>query len=106
MIIRELKDAYALGKIPTKDFPANEVFFQIVLLAYNLLNWFKRLCAPAHLQRATLHRLRQRLFLVPSQLVHPGGVPTLRLAPSYPYASDFLETLRRIRRLRSPFRIT
>jgi hypothetical protein len=63
--------------------------FQIVLLAYNLLNWFKRLCAPAHLQRATLQRLRQRLFLVPSQLVRPGGVPTLRLAPSYPYAAEF-----------------
>ena len=106
LIIRELKDAYALGKIPTKDFPANEVFFQIVLLAYNLLNWFKRLCAPAHLQRATLQRLRQRLFLVPSQLVRPGGVPTLRLAPSYPYVADFLETLRRIRRLRSPFRVS
>lgn len=103
LIIRELKDAYALGKIPTKDFQANEAFFQIVLLAYNLLNWFKRLCAPAQLQRATLQRLRQRLFLVPSQLVRPDGVPTLRLAPSYPWASDFTETLRRIRRLRTPF---
>jgi len=61
LIIRELKDAYALGKIPTKDFLANEVFFQIVLLAYNLLNWFKRLCAPAHLQRATLQRSRAHL---------------------------------------------
>src|SRR2546425_2924064 len=106
LIIRELKDAYALGKIPTKDFPANEVFFQIVLLAYNLLNWFKRLCAPAHLQRATLQRLRQRLFLVPSQLVRPGGTPTLRIAPSYPYVADFVETLRRIRRLRSRLRAT
>lgn len=103
LIIRELKDAYALGKIPTKDFQANEAFFQIVLVAYNLLNWFKRLCAPVHLRRATLQRLRQRLFLVPSQLVRPGGVPTLRLAPSYPYVADFLGTLRRIRRLRSPF---
>jgi hypothetical protein len=99
------QDAYALGKIPTKDFTANEGFFQIVLLAYNLLNWFKRLCAPAHLQRATLQRLRQRLFLVPSQLVRPGGVPTLRLAPRYPYAAEFVETLRRIRRLRSPFAV-
>ncbi|HEV2315442.1 MAG TPA: IS1380 family transposase [Candidatus Acidoferrales bacterium] len=105
LIIRELKDAYGLGKIPTKDFAANEAFFQIVLLAYNLLNWFKRLCAPAHLQRATLQRLRQCLFLVPSQLVRPGGVPILRLAPSYPYATDFLKTLRRIRRLRSSFRV-
>ena len=84
LIIRELKYAYALGKIPTRDFQANEAFFQVVLLAYNLLNWFKRLCVPPHLQRATLQRLRQRLFVVPAQLVRPGGVPTLRLAPSHP----------------------
>ncbi len=103
LIIRELKYAYALGKIPTKDFQANEAFFQIVLLAYNLLNWFKRLCVPAHLRRATLQRLRQRLFVVPAQLVRPGRVPTLRLAPSYPWAADFMGTLRRIGRLRSPF---
>lgn len=105
LIIRELKEAYALGKIPTKDFQANEAFFQIVLWACNLLNWFRRLCAPAHLQRATLQRLRQRLFLVPSHLVSPGDVPTLRIAPSYPYVADFLETLRRIGRLRPPFRV-
>src|SRR6266568_3120233 len=79
LIIRELKDAYAFGNTPTKDFAANEAFFQIVSLAYIPLNWFKRLCAPAHLERATLQRLRQRLFLVPSQLVRPSGVPTLRL---------------------------
>jgi len=103
LIIRELKYAYALGKIPTNNFQTNEAFFQIVLLAYNLLNWFKRLCVPPHLQRATLQRLRQRLFVVPAQLVRPGGIPTLRLAPSYPWTSDFLETLRRIRRLRPPF---
>jgi hypothetical protein len=66
----------------------------------------RRLCVPAHLQRATLQRLRQRLFLVPSQPVRPGGTPTLRIAPSYPYVADFVETLRRIRRLRSRLRAT
>ena len=65
LIIRELKYAYALGKIPTNDFQANEAYFQVGLLAYNLLNGFKRLCVPPHLQRATLQRLRQRLFVVP-----------------------------------------
>lgn len=106
LIIRELKDAYALGKIPTKDFPANEIFFQIVLLGYNLLNGFKRLCVSPPLRRATLPRWRQRLFLVPAQRVRPGGVATLRVAPSYAFAPDFLETLRRIRRLRPPFRVS
>lgn len=100
LIIRELKDAYALGKIPTHDFAANELFFQMVLLAYNLLNWFKRLCAPPRWQRATLQRIRQRLLVVPAQLVHPAGVPTLRIAPGYVYVNDFLDILKRIKSVR------
>jgi len=100
LIIRELKDAYALGKIPTKDFGANEAFFQIVLLAYNLLNWFKRLCVPPRWQRMTLRRMRQRLFVVPAQLVRPAGVPTLRIAPGYAYGDDFLKILKRITSVR------
>ena len=70
---------------------------------HRLLNWFKRLWVPPHLQRATLQRLLQRLFVVPAQLARPAGVPALHLAPSYPWASDFLETLKRIRRLPPPF---
>jgi hypothetical protein len=84
LIIRELKAAYALDKIPMHDFAGNEAFFQLVLLAYNLLNWFKRTCAPRSLQRATLRRLRRQLFLAPAQLVRPQGRPVLRLAQAYP----------------------
>jgi len=82
LIIRELKEAYALGKIPTQDFAANECFFQIALLAYNLLNWFKRLCVLPRWRQTTLQGLRQRLLVVPAQLVRPAGVPTLRLTPA------------------------
>lgn len=100
LVIRELKAAYALDKIPTQDFAGNEAFFQLVLFAYNLLNWFKRLCAPPSLQRATLQRLRRQLFLVPAQLVRPQGRPVLRLAQAYASPALFQETLQRIRRLR------
>ncbi len=102
LIIRELKAAYALDKIPMHDFAGNEAFFQLVLLAYNLLNWFKRLCAPPSLQRATLQRLRRQLFLVPAQLVKPQGRPVLRLARAYPFPALFQDTLRRIHKLQSP----
>jgi hypothetical protein len=104
LIIRELKEAYALGKIPTQDFAANECFFQVALLAYNLLNWFKRLCLPPRWQRSTLQRLRQRFLVVPAQLVHPAGVPTLRIASSYIYTRDFLNIRKRIRSIR-PFTV-
>lgn len=102
LIIRELKAAYALTKIPMQDFVGNEAFFQLVLFAYNLLNWFKRLCAPPSLQRASLQRLRRQLFLAPAQLVRPQGRPVLRLARAYPYPDLFRDALRRIHRLQSP----
>lgn len=100
LIIRELKEAYALGKIPTKDFAANEIFFQIVLFAYNLLSWFRRLCLPARWRRATLRTLRQDLLAVPAQLVKPARAPTLGIAPAYPYPKDFSRILSRIRKVR------
>lgn len=102
LIIRELKAGYALTKIPMQDVAGNEAFFQLVLFAYNLLNWFKRLCAPPSLRQASLQRLRRQLFLAPAQLVRPQGRPVLRLARSYPYPDLFRDTLRRIHRLITP----
>ena len=101
LIIRELKEAYALGKIPAGDFAANEIFFQIVLLAYNLLNWFKRLCLPPRWQRMTLQRLRHRLLLVPGQLARPAGRPTLRIMPTHTYSAEFMEIFKRIKKVRT-----
>lgn len=103
LIIRELKEAYALGKVPTGDFAANLAFFHLVLFAYNCLNWFKRYCAPPGFDRATLQRLRQCLFIAPALLVRPAGRPTLRLAASYPYQDAFWEALKRIETFRPPW---
>lgn len=104
LIIRELKEAYALGKIPTRDFAANLAFLHLVLFAYNCLNWFKRYCAPPGFTRATLQRLRQCLFFAPAVLVRPAGRPTLRLAASYPYQEAFWEALKRIDALQAPLK--
>jgi hypothetical protein len=83
-----------------QDFGGTEAFFQLVLLAYDLLSWFKRLCAPPSLQRATLLRLRRQLFLAPAHLARPQGRPTLRLAHAYPFPDLFRDTLRRIQRVK------
>lgn len=65
LIIKELKDDYPLGKIPTKYFAANEAYFHILLFSYNLINWFKRLCLPSQFQNLTLRTLRTRFLLIP-----------------------------------------
>lgn len=100
LVIRELKEAYATGKIPTKFFGANAAFFQISLLAYNLLNWFKRLCLPSDHQRMTLQSIRYRLLVVPAELVFPHNKATLKFSDEYPYRDVFLKTLKNIQRLK------
>lgn len=100
LIIRELKEAYAMGKIPTGIWDANVAYFHLVVFAYNLLNWFKRLCVAPEWERLTLQILRNRLLLIPAELVRPQGKPVLRMPKSYPHQKQFLETQKRIARFR------
>jgi hypothetical protein len=98
LIIRELKEGYATGKIPTKYFEANSAFFQMTLFAYNLLSWFKRLHLPEQYRRMTIESLRRRFFVVPAELVYPKGKPTLKFSDAYPDKTAFMQTLTNIQR--------
>jgi len=98
VVIRELKEAYALGKVPSRRWEVNEAYFQLVVFAYNLLNWFRRLCVPPSLQRWSLRTLRHQLLLVPAELVRPQGSPMLKLPQSFPHQNAFWEILKRIDR--------
>ena len=100
LIIRQLKGDYALGAIPTRHFFANETYFHLLLLAYNLINWFKRLCLPPEFQNATLRTLRERILLMPAQLARTDNRPQLMLPASGPRETAWREALRKIQRLK------
>lgn len=82
LLIKQLKGDYALGRIPTRHFAANETYVHLLLLAYNLVNWFRRLCLPEEFQRATLQTLRNTILLMPAQLLRTGNRPRLALPAS------------------------
>ncbi len=82
LLIRELKGEYALGRIPTRHFFANETYFHLLLLADNLMNWFKRLCLPPEFQNATLQTLRHQILLMPALLRRATNRPRLALPAS------------------------
>lgn len=82
LIIKQLKSDYALGHIPTRHYLVNETYFHLLLLAYNLMNWFKRLCLPPEFQTATLQSLRHKILLMPAQLRRTHNRPTLALPAS------------------------
>lgn len=80
--IRELREDFALRKIPTRAWAANALYLEVVRLAYNLVTAFQRTCLPAEWQSLTLSKLRHRLFWLPGELTRPQNRPTLRLANS------------------------
>ncbi len=101
LIVKELQADYPLTKIPTGQFTANEAYFHLLLFAYNLVNWFKRLCLPAEFHSMTLGTLRRRLFMIPGQFVGATRIPTLRL-PAFPDEQEAIKHApKRIDHLRS-----
>jgi hypothetical protein len=64
-----------------------------------LINWFKRLCLPDDWQRLNLQTIRNRLLLVPAQLLRPQGRPILSLPSSYPYSKAFIQIFKNIKKL-------
>ena len=100
LLIKQLKGDYALGRIPTRHFFANDTYFHLLLLAYNLVNWFKRLCLPPEFQNVTLQTLRHKILLMPAQLRRTDNRPRLVLPASGSRAAAWRYALRQIEALR------
>jgi len=97
--IRELLYDLPLAKIPTEEWLANVAFFQLVLLAYDLAHWFKRLCLPPAYLHATVETLRTDLLVVPARLVRRGGRNVLHLPRDYHHRELFEVAFRKASRL-------
>jgi len=80
--IRELREDFALRKIPTGSFEANALYLEVIRLAYNLVTAFQKACLPESWQSFTLQKLRLKLFLLPGEVTRPHNRPTLRLKDS------------------------
>jgi hypothetical protein len=98
--IRELREDFALRKIPTRAFAANALYLEVVRLAYNLVTAFQRMCLPQEWLSLTLSKLRHRLFWLPVELTRPQNRPTLRLVNSPIIEAETEKILHRIQRLK------
>jgi hypothetical protein len=100
--IRELLYDLPLGKIPSGDWVANVAFFQTVLLAFNLVHWFKRLCLPADWAKATVETVRADFLRLPARLVRNAQANVLQLPKGYHYEKEFLRAAKAAAKLRVP----
>lgn len=97
---REFLYDYPLGQIPTRSWTANVAFFQLLLLAANLVHWFRRLCLPPSYTTATLDRIRTDFLLLPAKLVRASKKNIVRLPHDYHHQREFLEAERAIEGLK------
>jgi hypothetical protein len=83
-LIAELKQAWALGKVPSETFVANHAMFLLKLLSHNLLRRFVIRTQLPHLQTWRASWVRRILFCIPGRLVRSGRCWSLRLPPASP----------------------
>jgi hypothetical protein len=97
LVIRDLKDQ-ALAHFPSGHYSANSAWTVIACLAHNLARWTSLLGLTDPTPRAA-RTLRRRLFTLPGRLTRSGRRQTLHLPARWPWQTDFIEALTRIRAL-------
>ena len=100
--IRELLYHLALNKIPTQEWTANVAFFQLLLFAYDLVHWFKRLCLPGDYWAATVETIRSDFLVLPGKLTCRAGRNVLQLPRDYHYRKVFRAAAKKIEKRRLP----
>ena len=95
LAIRDLKDQ-ALAHFPSGKFLANAAWTVIAALAHNLLRWTTRIGLPDTVI-PTARSLRRRLLSVPGRITRTARTVTLRMPARWPWETDFLTVLERLR---------
>jgi hypothetical protein len=96
--IRCAKDT-GLRNLPLQGYAQNQIWCEIVALACELLAWTQMLALDGHARRWEPKRLRLRIFTCAGRLVRGGRRLRLRLAASWPWASQITTAIIRLQAL-------
>jgi hypothetical protein len=91
-----------LGRLPFQALPANRAWFELALLAQDLLAWLRLLALDGELALAKPKRLRGRLLHVAGRITRSGRRRTLHLPRAWPWATELLAAFARLRALAAP----
>jgi hypothetical protein len=95
--IRDLKDQ-ALAHFPSGNMHANSAWTVIAALAHNIGRWTTLIGQPNNAVQ-TANTRRRRLLQIPARLVHSARRWTLRMPAGWPWQTEFITVLGRLRAL-------
>lgn len=91
-----------LGRLPFQALESNQTWFELVLLAQDLLAWLRQLVLSGELSLAKPKRLRHRLLHVAGRLTRSARRRTLHLPAGWPWADELIAAFARLRALPAP----
>jgi hypothetical protein len=97
LAIRDLKDQ-ALAHFPSGRYAANAAWTVIAAIAHNLLRWTTLIGLP-DTPIPTARTIRRRLLTLPARITRTARKTTLRMPARWPWQTQFLTALKRLRAL-------
>ncbi len=75
-------------------------FFQLLLFAFDVMHYFRRLCLPPTYHATTLKTIRRELLVIPGRLVKAKNRYRLKLPRGYHFEAAFRYALTKISKLK------
>ena len=91
---------YGLDVTPSHCWGANTAHFFLVMLAYNLMNWFKEFVIGLKAAKKMAKWVRQRFLFIAGRLVKRSRGWVLRLSIDYPWQEEYHKAENRLRVLK------
>ena len=85
-----------LGRLPFQSLEPNQAWFELALLAQDLLAWLRLLVLQGELALAKPKRLRHRLLHVAGRLTRSGRRRTLHLPAAWPWRDQLTSAFERV----------
>jgi hypothetical protein len=95
-MIKEGMMGYGLDAAVSHYYGANAAHFFLVMLAYNLMNWFKEGVLGQSKVKRMAKWVRERFFYIPGRLIKRGRKWILNLWRDYPWQEEYHEAERRL----------
>ncbi|MBI3260460.1 MAG: IS1380 family transposase [Ignavibacteriae bacterium] len=94
--IKEGIYGFGLDKVVSHSYAGNSAWFEVLMFAYNLMNFFKEEVMNQNKVKEMIQGIRERLFLIPGRLVYKGRQWILRLERTWFYRCEYEDALAKV----------
>jgi len=94
--IKEGIYGFGLDKVISHHYAGNYAYFELLMLGYNLMNFFKEGVLHQEKVKRMIQTIRERLFLIPARLIKTAGRWVLKQERSWFYRVEYEEALARL----------